>query len=881
MELPSGMVTLLFTDIEGSTRMMEQEPEVMMRLLAHHDALVRRTIEEQDGTVFKALGDGFCAVFNQAAAAVQAAIEIQKRLHTADWRPFSAFNVRIALHYGEVVLRDGEYFGISLARIARLCALAHGGQILLTQAVATLVKDSLPEGASLKDLGILSLRGLQRPEHVFQLSHPEIPSHFPSEGFGGVVTTNIPAPFTSFIERPGELEQLKAFFVNEQPKRLLTLLGPGGCGKTRLAQELAIMLTPHFGDGIWWIDLASISSPQLIVSKILATLGLRETDGVSSTLDYLQQELRTLQTMLILDNCEHLLDDVAQTVERLLHTCHNIAIVATSREVLRIAGETVWPVRPLSVPTRPTSSLSAMAAYESVQLWVDRAKLTDPSFALTKENASLIGKICRSLDGIPLAIELAAARIGSLSLERIALDLRQNLRFLTTSGARKTRHDTMENAIRWSYTLLSAEEQEMLQALSVFSGGFTLEAAEAVAFQNGDALDCLLNLVEKSLVNFENTSGQSRYRLLEVIRLFAAERLAESDRIAQVQERYLHFYSRLAQDAAQGLRGSEQAMWLARLDAEYDNLRTALHYALDPETRLELAVPLYQYWYLRSRFTEGRSWLEGALLRSPKIPLKLRADALNCAGILAWAQGDCAAAYHFHTESLNLCREIGDKEGEAKAFNGLALTAQKQSDFPQTRYYLEQSLQIFRETNPRAAAQVLVNLGGISTEMGDLVQAKSYFEEAIQRLEAIGDKITLLTALYNLGELHFQQQAYTYAMRCYKESLVLLQNHPIPALQSRIFDSLAHIAYSAYKSAETAALLLGMAQVFVQDTEAVGLLTPQSRHVQELVEALKAQISTKRFTELYAQGEALTPSEALAYGMEHIDSYLQLASDKC
>ncbi|HLI49654.1 MAG TPA: tetratricopeptide repeat protein [Chthonomonas sp.] len=880
MKLPSGMVTLLFTDIEGSTRMMEQEPEAMMRLLAQHDALVRRAIEEQGGIVFKALGDGFCAVFSQASAAVQAAVEIQKRLHTADWTPFSTFKVRIALHCGEVVLRDGEYFGTSLARIARLCDLAHGGQVLLTQAVVSRIQDRLPQSASLKDLGVVALRGLQRPERVFQLSHPEIPAHFPSKSFG-VVIENIPSRLTSFIERPGEMEQLMALFANAKPTRLLTLLGPGGCGKTRLAQELAIKLTSHFGDGIWWIDLASIASSQLIVPKILATLGLRETDSTSSTLDYLEQELRTFQTLLILDNCEHFLSELAPIVERLLHACRNIAVVATSREALRIAGEKIWQVRPLSVPPRSTKSPSTMAAYEAVQLWVDRAKLSDPTFALTEENASIVGEICQSLDGIPLAIELAAARTGSLSLERIARDLRQNLRFLTTGGARETRHDTMENAIRWSYDLLSADEQEMLQALSVFSGSFTLEAAEAIAFQREDALDLLLNLVEKSLVNFENTPKQSRYRLLEVIRLFAAERLAESGRIPSVHKQYLQFYSHLAQQAAQGLRGAEQAAWLARLDAEYDNLRTALRYALDPETRLGLAVPLYQYWYLRSRFTEGRSWLEGALLRSSTIPPKLRADALNCAGILAWAQGDCAAALRFHTESLELCREIGDREGEARAFNGLALAAQKQSDFPQTRFYLEQSLQIFRETNPRAAAQVLVNLGGLSTEMGDLVQAKSYFEEAIQKLKTEGDKITLLTAFYNLGELHFQQQDYTNALRCYKESLQLFQYHPIPALQCRTFDSLAYITYSAYKNAETAALLLGMAQTFVKDTEAAALLTPQSRQIEKLIATLGAQIGTKRFEELCSQAETLTPSEAFTFGMEHIDNCLKLATNKC
>jgi predicted ATPase/class 3 adenylate cyclase/Tfp pilus assembly protein PilF len=880
MELPSGMVTLLFTDIEGSTRMMEQDSEAMMRLLAQHDALVRKAVEEQNGIVFKALGDGFCAVFHQASAAVLAAIEIQKRLHTADWAPFPMLNVRIALHCGEVVLREGEYFGTSLARIARLCDLAHGGQILLTQAVVSHIQDRLPESAALKDLGVVALRGLQRPERVFLLSHPEIPARFPSKSFG-VVAENIPSRLTSFIERPGEMEQLMALFANENPTRLLTLLGPGGCGKTRLAQELASKLTSHFADGVWWVDLASIASSQLIVPKILAALGLHETDEAASVLDHLQQELHTFQTLLILDNCEHLLDDLAPIVERLLHTCRNIAVVATSREALRIAGERIWQVRPLSVPTRPTKSLSTMAAYESVQLWVDRAKLSDPTFALTEENAALIGEICQSLDGIPLAIELAAARTGSLSLERIARDLRQNLRFLTTGGAREARHDTMENAIRWSYTLLSADEQEMLQALSVFADGFTLEAAEVVAFQDDGALDSLLNLVEKSLVSFEKTSEQSRYRLLEVIRLFAAERLAESGRIPLIHRRYLQFYNHLAQQAAQGLRGAEQAAWLARLDAEYDNLRTALRYALDPETRLGLAVPLYQYWYLRSRFTEGRSWLEGALLRSSTIPPKLRADALNCAGILAWAQGDCAAALRFHTESLELCREIGDREGEARAFNGLALAAQKLSDFPQTRYYLEQSLQIFRETNPRAAAQVLVNLGGLSTEMGDLVQAKSYFEEAIQRLKAVGDKITLLTAFYNLGELHFQQQDFADALRCYKESLQLLQHHPIPALQSRTFDSLAHITYSFYQNAETASLLLGMAQVFVKDTEAAALLTPQSRQIEKLMETLKAQIGTKRFEELCAQAETLTPSEAFTFGMEHIDNCLQLATNKC
>ena len=809
-DLPGGTVTFLFTDIEGSTRLWEQRRKAMRTALSRHDALLNEVIVRHQGHVFKTVGDAFCAAFAIASDALAATLSLQRALQQDEWQD-PPLRVRMALHTGAAQQRDGDYFGPPLNRVARLLAIGHGGQVLLSLPAAELVRGSLPQNAHLKDLGSHRLRDLTYPEQVFQLMHPDLPVDFPPLKSLDALATNLPMQLTSFIGREKEMAEVKRLLGTT---RLLTLTGSGGCGKTRLALQVAVDLVEEFPDGVWFVDLSSLSESSLVPQMVASALGVPEEPG-RTRLQTLVDYLKARSVQLVLDNCEHLIEACAQLADTLLRSCPQLRILATSREGMGIAGEVIYRVPSLTLPDpNQLPPIEAFIQFEAVGLFLERASLKQSTFAITRQNAAAVAQVCRRLDGIPLAIELAAARVSNLSIEQIA-QFDDYFRLLTRgSRTAPNRQQTLVAAIDWSYDLLSVGEQTLLCRLSVFAGGWTLNAAERVCsdtlpsspnpfslggekgnevmatnvpprplwergqggegIQNEEVLDLLTSLVDKSLVLYDEQEGQGRYRLLETVRRYASQRLERVGEVEETRDRHLRYCLQLAETAETKLQGPEQAEWLQRLEREHDNLRAGLAWAVEGETRLRLAGALWRFWYRRGYLSEGRSWLENALSKSSEVVEQVRAKALHGAGVLAWSQGDYAAARTFHEDSLALRRQVGDEKGMAVSLNNLGNVARSLGDDAAARSYYEQSLDIRRKVGDQASiASSLNNLGMMARDRADYITALHYFEDSLVIYRELEDAEGIAMALLNLGTVHTEQGNYAAGQGCYEESLAI------------------------------------------------------------------------------------------------------------
>ena len=610
---PPAAVTFLFTDIEGSTRLWEEEPEAMRSSLAHHDDLLRAAIESYGGRVFKTVGDAFCATFEDPRGAVEAVLACQEWLPALALRTADAvrpLRVRMSLHTGPAEARDGDYFGPTLNRAARLLSAGYGGQVLLSGATAELLGESLPAGAELLDRGIHRLKDLQQPEHVFQLCHPELEKEFPQLRTLSTHPNNLPEQVTSFVGRERELETVKQLLARS---RLLTLTGTGGTGKTRLSLQVAAELLESYPDGAWLVELAPLSNPMLVAQAVASVLSLEQEPGKPLT-QTLVDHLRGWQALLLLDNCEHLLDPSAALADAVLRACPRVRILATSREALRISGETAHRVPSLSLPeVRRGITPELLLQYESTRLFIERATLVATDFTVTTRNAPALLSICRRLDGIPLAIELAAARARSLSVEDVNERLDQRFRVLT-GGSRTAlpRQQTLRSLIDWSYDLLSDREKSLFQRLSVFAGGWSLNSAEEVCtggdLEEWDVVDLMTSLSDKSLVVREERGESTRYRFLETVRHYAREKAGQDGESDCRRDRHLSHFLALAEEAQ--LQGAQQAVWLKRLDAEHDNLRAALDWSREEgnsaEAGFRLAGAIWRFWMMSGLVSEGR-----------------------------------------------------------------------------------------------------------------------------------------------------------------------------------------------------------------------------------------------------------------------------------
>lgn len=786
-KLPSGTVTFLFTDIEGSTEWWEQHPEWMAHAFARQEAILREAAAEHGGYVYKMIGDAFQIAFDTAPEALRAAIDAQRTLHAEPWGEFGPLRVRMALHTGVTEERDDDYVGPVLNRLGRLLSVSQGGQILLGHATYELVRDFLSDGIKLHDLGNHRLKDLIRPEHIYQATAPDLASDFTTIKTLDTFPHNLPLQLTSFVGREKEILQVKRLLLGD---RFVTLTGPGGTGKTRLALHIAAELLELFPDGVWLVELASLSDSTLVPQTVAAGLGIRDSSG-RPVITLLTDYLRNKELLLILDNCEHLLSACAQLVTTLLQACPHLCILATSREALDIPGEVPFRVPSLSIPdARQLPPLPLLTQYEAMQLFVERAEIIQPGFALTDSNAPAIAQICQRLDGIPLAIELAVARVKVMPVEQVTARLDNRFRLLT-GGSRTAlpRHQTLRALIDWSYDLLSEAERTLFRRLSVFAGGWTLEAAEAICAGEGlehyEVMDLLTQLVNKSLVIADSeTEAQARYRLLETIRQYARERLLEAGGGEEVRDRHLDYYLKFAERSEPELRGPEQVVWLDRLEKEVDNIRAALEWSLDVdvEAGLRMASALLWFWHIRSGKSEGIDWLERALsaevkerddaLLSPARAM-IRGKALNAVGSLMIMHGNAERARELSEESLRLHQELGPsgRQGAAHALWNLAQGTSYHEDLEQAETLAEKSLALFREVGDKFwVAQCLDHLGSYALIRGDFIQAKQILEEDLALRREIGDKDGVAWAHSLLGNVALWKGDYEQAWALYMES---------------------------------------------------------------------------------------------------------------
>jgi len=740
-ELPTGTVTLLLADVEGSTRLWQIQPEEMTAAVARLDRAVCDIIAGHDGVrpVEQGEGDSFVVAFSRASDAVACALELQRA-------PLAPISLRIGLHTGEVQLRDeGNYIGPTINRTARLRELAHGGQTVLSGTTNDLVVDGLPTDAWLHDLGTHQLRDLPRPERVVQLCHPDLRNDFPPlRTRESVVAQHLPVLFTSFVGREAELNDVRQILADN---RFVTLTGAGGVGKTRLAVQIAAAIAGGFGDGVWLVDLAPITDPDLVPVEVIRALGLPDAPA-RSTMDTLLRFVGDRRMLLVLDNCEHLLDACAALVIGLQGACPAVTVVATSREPIGVAGEVSWRVPSLSL------------AGEAIELFTDRARHVRPDFRLTDDNAATAAEICRRLDGVPLAIELAAARVRVLSLTEIRDGLHDRFRLLT-GGARTAvrRQQTLRASVDWSHALLTEPERVLFARLAVFMGGFDLDAAEAVA--GGDdvaryhVLDLLTLLVDKSLVVAESANGPTRYRLLETMRQYALEKLGESEQADAVRTRHRDHYTAMAALLdTPAHNGLEQR--LQQTDTEIDNLRAAFTWSRensDTEGASQLASSLWQLWVARGRIREGLAWFDAVLADQNADPAQVapavRARALADKSVLDAYTGVTASMEHA-CEAVAIAREVDNPALLARALaacGGVALY-----DPEVARPYLAEAIAVARSIDDSwRLGQILHQQAFGAIMAGDPVAVRAAAEEGRDLADAIGDRFVSRACRWDLG----------------------------------------------------------------------------------------------------------------------------------
>ena len=815
-------MTLLFTDIEGGVRLWEADRDAMPAALACYDHIVRERIEASGGHVFKTVGEVHRAVFADPVAALSSAVAIQRAVGAEPWASSLPIQVCMALHSGACAEHDGDYVGPVVNRTARLLDIGHGGQVLVTAATYALLADRLPGGIGLQDLGEQRLRDLGRAERVFQVTGSGL-----AEGFGVLrslddpaLRHNLPSQAASFVGRTVELAELHALLSGGL--RLVTIAGPGGIGKSRLALQVAVDALNGTRDGVWLVELAPVTEPELVTRTAAATLRVSEAPGLPM-LDTLIDAIGDRDLLLILDNAEQVLGAVAELADTVIRSCPRVFVLVTSREPLGISGEYVFRVPGLTVPPADLAAPGRLAAFESVQLFAEHAALQRRGFTVDDANAAAVAAICVRLDGIPLALELAAARLGSLSASEINARLDQRFRLLTMGNRTALpRHQTLQALIDWSYDLLSSEEQIVFDRLSVFAGGWTLDAAEAVArvgdVAESQVLDLLATLVGKSLVQAEVIHGSTRYRLLETIRHYAAERLALRAGSDPQDARVAHrdHYLSLVETAAPRLRGPDEHPWLDRIEAEFDNIRAALAFSIaDPgsaDPGLRLAAGLRNFVFSRGHSGEVIEALR-ALLGRP--------DARQPTRYLALALiTNCKLLTHFDRspdipsmaeEAITIARSLADDALAADALAALNWFSFLQGDLPAALARADEAVALTRAAgNPTRLVVALGHRAVFKAETGDLDASLADYQEVLSIARASGDNYTLAVTLVNLGVDQVVAGEFPAALAYLQDALKVADAHGYQHLSAAAEMNLGYAYLMNGDAASARRLLIGV-----------------------------------------------------------------------
>jgi len=764
--LPSGTLTFLFTDIEGSTKLLNAlGTDRFHEVLAVHTKALREAFAD-GGTEIRTQGDSLFVVFHSAPKAVRATAAAQRALATARFPHDAVVRVRMGMHTGigtpASADAGADYVGIDVHRAARIAAIAHGGQVLISDATAALAGQDLGDGTTLRDLGEHQLKDLAQPERIFQLVIDSLPNDFPPLRSLDRTPNNLPTQLTTFIGRGAEIRDGLRLLDST---RLLTLTGPGGTGKTRLSLQLAAEVAHAFPDGAFWVPLAPISDPELVPSTIAHSLGVH-VGGKEDPLERVLEHVRGKRMLLVLDNLEQILP-AATSISALLASGPDLKVIASSRSPLRLSGEQEFPVPPLELPDpEHLPTLEALAQSDAVRLFVERARAVKPDFMVTAENASAVAEICNRLDGLPLAIELAAARVKLLAPQAMLPRLRKGLDLLASASPDRTdRQRTLRGAIAWSYDLLDEGLKRLFVRSGVFVGGAMLDQLEAVCGPaseiGGDVLDRTAELLDDSLVRQTETEGEPRFRMLVTIREFALERLTASGEEAAIRDRHLATYLALAERAAPELQGAEQRRWLDLVELEHDNMRAALEHAISAgkvDAASRMVSAMWRLWQVRGYLREGLMWCERVLALRDEDP-RSRMRTLEAAGGIAYWMADMGVTERYYREAYDIAGSLGAEAERAKSAYNLSFVDMfsGESDHPTAMVLLEEALAIYRKLGDRAglgrAAWALGSVYGEGRNRTheDYVKAKTFAHEALAEHRALGNRFDIAWDLYSTG----------------------------------------------------------------------------------------------------------------------------------
>jgi predicted ATPase/class 3 adenylate cyclase len=919
-----GILTFLFTDLEGSTLLWDRYPDLMQEVSAQHDDLLRKAFKTNGGRVVKTTGDGFHVVFESPADGIAAALAGQEAIAAEKWPlEIGMLKVRMGLHSGESKARDSDFYGTELNRAVRVMGIAHGGQVLVSNAAAGLLRGRLPDGAALIDLGLQRLKGLSDPEQVYQLTHPRLETDFPPLQSSLPNPHNLPTQLTSFIGRAIELQEVKRLM---ESNRLLTLLGPGGTGKTRLMLQVASELVEHYPDGVWLVELAPYTSPELVVEKTAGVLGVRG-QADHPLVDALAVYLRHKETLLLLDNTEHLIQASAELAERLLSVCPQVKILVTSREALSIDGEATFQVPSMSLPAAGVVTVAELETAEAAQLFLERARAVQPDFKLNAGNVTAVAEIVRRLDGIPLALELAAARLKVMPAEGIAARLNDRFRLLV-SGRRTAlpRQQTLQALIDWSWNLLEESEQILLRRLSVFSGGWILEDAQQVA---GDApldefavLDNLEALVDKSLVATGSLpDGSGRFYLLESIRQYAQDRLLEAGEDETLGKRHAAYFAGLVRDAEAADTQVETLAWIKRLVRETDNFRTAFNWMgkHDPLPFLESAGKLILldgqgFWSFSP--PQARRWLERAIEigRKAEVPeemvqehqlhLGLALGAMSSINFFLGRHEEGATAgaqalsilrplgesrylafvigiYAYNLNYLGRWREAFEAGEEASelaraqkdglrlsiALAVLGLSTLMSGDIEKVYEYLRAGKAVIKELGSSwVGLTILMMEGRLFAITGDLESAESIYREAIHGFQGYGEPAQMNITRSELAHTLRRQGKWEQALPLYRETILYFRDRGHEPAVANQLECFAYIAI-AQQEPQKAGLLLGAAQAIRERTNNPIHLPWETADYEQAMEKLGEMLGSDGRDATLSEGRSMVLDKAVSFAL--------------